>query len=98
MNNTPNKSRIVATIEVAQMPESENERYINRYLAPHEVNSNTKVYIYPEVHATLSRMVRAMGIPGVSIGSYASEIILDHIAKHHAVMRGIFDDKCKELF
>lgn len=97
MNDTT-KLRIVATIEVAHIPESESERYVGRYLTPHEVRSNTKVYIYPEVHAALSRMVKAMGKSGVSIGSYASEIILDHIAKHHAVMRNIFDNNCKDLF
>ncbi len=95
---TKNNSRIVATIEVTQIPEKENERYIERFLSPHEVKSNAKAYLYPEVHATLSKMVKAMGVGGVSIGSYASEIILDHIARHHAVMRSVFGEKCKDLF
>ena len=92
------QSRIVATIEVAQIPDDETTRYVERFLSPHEVKSNAKAYLYPEVHATLSKMVRAMGISGVSIGSYASEIILDHIAKHHTVMQGIYAKNIKDLF
>lgn len=92
------QSRIVATIEVAQIPDDETTRYVERFLSPHEVKSNAKAYLYPEVHATLSKMVRAMGISGVSIGSYASEIILDHIAKHHTVMQGIYTKNIKDLF
>ncbi len=92
------QSRIVATIEVAQIPNDETTRYVERFLSPHEVKSNAKAYLYPEVHATLSKMVRAMGISGVSIGSYASEIILDHIAKHHTVMQGIYAKNTKDLF
>lgn len=92
------QSRIVATIEVAQIPNDETTRYVERFLSPHEVKSNAKAYLYPEVHATLSKMVRAMGISGVSIGSYASEIILDHIAKHHTVMQGIYAKNIKDLF
>lgn len=92
------QSRIVATIEVAQIPDDETTRYVERFLSPHEVKSNAKAYLYPEVHATLSKMVRAMGISGVSIGSYASEIILDHIAKQHSVMRSVFGQNCKDLF
>lgn len=92
------KSRIVATIEVAQVPNKESERYIERFLSPHTLMSNKKVYLYPEVHAALSRMVKGLDIPGVSIGSYASEIILDHIARHHPVMQGIFKQGTKDLF
>lgn len=95
-NNT--KSRIITQIEVAQISDSECGRYAERFLTPHTVISNKKIYVYPEVHAALSRMVKSMCAPGVSIGSYASEIILDHIAKHHSVMRSVFGQNCKDLF
>ena len=42
--------------------------------------------------------MKSMCAPGVSIGSYASEIILDHIAKHHTVMQGIYTKNIKDLF
>lgn len=92
------KSRIVATIEATEIPNKDSERYIERFLTPHTLMSNKKVYIYPEVHALLSRMVKGLDISGVSIGSYASEIILDHIAWHHPVIQGIFNHGTKDLF
>lgn len=97
MSNT-HKSRIVTTIEVTQIPDGEEERYIKRYLSPSLVNSNKKVYLYPEVHATLSKMIRNLGKKGVSIGAYASEIILDHIAQNHAVMNSVYERNHKKLF
>ncbi len=97
MSNTE-KSRIAATIEAAEIPSKESRSYIERFLSPHALLSNRKVYLYPEVHALLSRMVKGLDIPGVSIGSYASEIILDHIARHHPVMQSIFKHSTKDLF
>lgn len=93
-----NKSRIVTTIEVTEIPDSAEEHYIERFLSPHEVKSNSKAYLYPEVHAALSRLVRAINRRGVSIGSYASEIILEHIARNNVVMRSVYDHNHKDLF
>lgn len=95
---TKNKSRIVTTIEVAEIPDGAEERYIERFLSPHEVRSQNKTYLYPEVHAALSRMVRAINKSGVSISSYASEIILEHIARNNAVMRSVYNQNHKDLF
>ena len=92
------QSRVVTTIEVAEIPDGAEERYIERFLSPHILMSNRKVYIYPEVHAVLSRMVRSLGTKGVSIGSYASEILLDHFANHQSVMQGVFDTNKEPLF
>lgn len=97
------KSHIVA-ITVTEPSEVElraseaRDKYISRFLSPHEVQSNKKAYLYPEVHAVLSRMVRSLGTKGVSIGSYASEILLDHFANHQSVMQGVFDTNKEPLF
>ncbi|MFV9805704.1 DUF3408 domain-containing protein [Phocaeicola vulgatus] len=74
------------------------DKYLSQFLSPHEVRSNTKAYLYPEVHAVLSRMVKALGKSGVSIGSYASEILLDHFAHHRSVMQSVFDAEKEPLF
>lgn len=97
------KSHIV-TIAVTEPSEVElraseaKEKYISQFLSPHEVRSNTKAYLYPEVHAVLSRMVKSLGAAGVSIGSYASEILLDHFAHHQSVMQSVFDSNKTPLF
>ncbi len=43
-------------------------------------------------------MVKGLDRPGVSIGSYASEIILEHIARNNAVMRSVHERNHKDLF
>lgn len=97
------KSRSIVTIEVTAPSEvalrasEARDRYVSQFLSPHEVRSNTKAYLYPEVHAVLSRMVKALGKSGVSIGSYASEILLDHFA-HRSVMQSVFDNGKEPLF
>ena len=92
------KARIVTTIEVTEIPDGAEERYIERFLSPHTLMLNRKVYIYPEVHAALSRMVKGLDRHGVSIASYASEIILEHIARNNAVMRSVHERNRKDLF
>ena len=57
------QSRVVTTIEVADAE----ERYIERFLSPHILMSNRKVYIYPEVHAALSRMVKGLDLSLIHI-------------------------------
>lgn len=100
---TKSQSHIV-TIEVTAPSEIElraseaRDKYVSQFLSPHEVRSNTKAYLYPEVHAVLSRMVKALGKSGVSIGSYASEILLDHFAHHWSVMQSVFDAGKEPLF
>ncbi len=100
---TKSNSRIV-TIEVTEPSEVElraseaREKYLGQFLSPHEVNSSRKAYLYPEVHAVLSRMVKNLGVKGVSIGSYASEILLDHFAHHQSVMQSVFDSNNENLF
>lgn len=100
---TKSQSHIV-TIEVTTPSEIElraseaRDKYVSQFLSPHEVRSNTKAYLYPEVHAVLSRMVKALGKSGVSIGSYASEILLDHFAHHRSVMQSVFDAGKEPLF
>lgn len=100
---TKSQSHIV-TIEVTAPSEIElraseaRDKYVSQFLSPHEVRSNTKAYLYPEVHAVLSRMVKALGNSGVSIGSYASEILLDHFAHHRSVMQSVFDAGKEPLF
>ena len=94
----------VVTIEVTSHSEVElraseaRDKYVSQFLSPHEVRSNTKAYLYPEVHAVLSRMVKNLGINGVSIGSYASEILLDHFAHNRSVMQSVFDAGKEPLF
>ena len=43
-------------------------------------------------------MVKNLGVKGVSIGSYASEILLDHFAHHQSVMQSVFDSNNENLF
>lgn len=94
----------VVTIEVTAPSEVElraseaRDKYVSQFLSPHEVRSNTKAYLYPEVHAILSRMVRTVGNNGVSIGSYASEILLDHFAHNRSVMQSVYDSGKETLF
>lgn len=94
----------IVTIEVTAPSEVElraseaRDMYMSQFLSPREVRSNTKAYLYPEVHAVLSRMVKALGKSGVSIGSYASEILLDHFAHHRSVMQSVFDAGKEPLF
>lgn len=35
---------------------------------------------------------------GMSIGSYVSEIILDHFANNREVMEGLYDENSQSLF
>lgn len=48
--------------------------------------------------ATGSGVIKGLDRPGVSIGSYASEIILEHIARNNAVMRSVHERNHKDLF
>lgn len=89
---------VTAPSEVEMRASEARDKYMSQFLSPHEVRSNTKAYLYPEVHAVLSRMVKALGKSGVSIGSYASEILLDHFAHHRSVMQSVFDGEKEPLF
>ncbi len=84
--------------EVKQRASEAKERYITQFLSPHAVKSGAKAYLYPEVHAVLSRMIKTLGKSGVSIGSYVSEILLDHFAHHQSVMQSVFDSNNENLF
>ncbi len=100
---TKTKSHIVTIAvtepsEVEQRASEAREKYISQFLTPHTVKSGTKAYIYPEVHAVLSRMIKTLGKNGVSIGSYVSEILLDHFAHHQSVMQSVFDSNNEDLF
>lgn len=86
----------VADIEVRAA--EERKRYAAKFLKPGIICSNTKVYIYPEVHAILSRMADRFRKSGMSIGSYVSEIILDHFANNREVMEGLYDENRQSLF
>lgn len=86
----------VADIEVRAA--EERKRYAAKFLKPGIICSNTKVYIYPEVHAVLSRMADRFRKSGMSIGSYVSEIILDHFANNREVMEGLYDENSQSLF
>ena len=74
------------------------ERYIERFLSPHILMSNRKVYIYPEVHAALSRMVKGLDRPECQSDPMPPEIILEHIARNNAVMRSVHERNHKDLF
>ena len=76
----------------------ERRRYAAKFLKPVILRSNTKVYIYPEVHAILSRMAEKFRDSGTSIGSYVSEILLDHFANNREVMEALYNENCKSLF
>lgn len=76
----------------------ERRKYAATFLRPGIVRSNTKVYIYPEVHAVLSRMAERFRDTGASIGSYVSEILLDHFANNREVMEGLYDENSQPLF
>lgn len=76
----------------------ERRKYAAKFLRPGIVRSNTKVYIYPEVHAVLSRMADRFRDSGTSISSYVSEIILDHFANNREVMEGLYDENSQSLF
>ena len=76
----------------------ERRKYTAKFLRPGIVRSNTKVYIYPEVHAVLSRMADRFRDSGTSISSYVSEIILDHFANNREVMEGLYNENSQPLF
>lgn len=86
----------VADIDVRAA--EERRKYAAKFLRPCIVRSNTKVYIYPEVHAVLSRMADRFRDTGASIGSYVSEILLDHFANNREVMEGLYDENSRSLF
>lgn len=97
------KSPIV-TINVNQVADidvraaEERKKYAAKFLKAGIVRSNSKVYIYPEVHAVLSRMADRFRDTGASIGSYVSEILLDHFANNREVMEGLYDENSQPLF
>ena len=76
----------------------ERRKYTAKFLRPGIVRSNTKVYIYPEVHAVLSRMADRFRDSGTSISSDVSEIILDHFANNREVMEGLYNENSQPLF
>ena len=76
----------------------ERRKYTAKFLRPGIVRSNTKVYIYPEVHAVLSRMADRFRDSGTSISSYVSEIILEHFANNREVMEGLYNENSQPLF
>ncbi len=86
----------VADIDVSTA--EERRKYAANFLRPCIVRSNTKVYIYPEVHAVLSRMADRFRDTGASISSYVSEILLDHFANNREVMEGLYDENSQSLF
>ncbi len=86
----------VADIDVRAA--EERRKYAAKFLRPCIVRSNAKVYIYPEVHAVLSRMADRFRDTGASIGSYVSEILLDHFANNREVMEGLYDENSRSLF
>lgn len=86
----------VADIDVRAA--EERKKYAAKFLKPGTIRSNSKVYIYPEVHAILSRMADRFRDSGTSIGSYVSEILLDHFANNREVMEGLYDENSQPLF
>lgn len=72
--------------------------YIEKYLTRSNDFATTRTYIRPELHAILSKMVKANAATGATIGGYLSEIVLDHFAKNADLMKRIFEDSREELF
>lgn len=77
---------------------SERDKYTKTYLSPMEICSNSKVYIPSDLHASLRRLVKTVAIPGVSLSSYVTSILVEHIRENANVMLGVYDDNQQELF
>lgn len=77
---------------------SEKDKYIEKFLSPMEICSNTKVHIPSDLHATLQRLVKTMAISGVSLSSYVTSIIIEHVRENAVAMKGVYDDNTQELF
>lgn len=72
--------------------------YIEKFLTRSNDFASTRTYIRPELHAILSKMVKANSASGATIGGYLSEIVLDHFAKNADLMKRIFENSREELF
>lgn len=91
----------VQVISGGAMPpcgKSEKEKYTEKFLSPMEICSNSKVYIPSDLHATFQRLVKTMAAPGVSLSSYITSILVEHIRDNAIAMKGIYDDNQQELF
>ncbi len=98
-NNAP-----IVTIQVISggtLPpcgKSERDKYTEKFLTPMEICSNSKVYIPSDLHATLQRLVKTVAIPGVSLSSFVTSIIIEHIRENASAMKGVYDENLQELF
>lgn len=86
------------TAEIAVSPaDPAQTAYIEKYLT-RKGSATAKTYVYPQIHAILSKMVKASSASGATIGGYLSEIVLDHFRKNGELMQSIFDDNKQSLF
>ncbi len=98
-----NKKQSVTISFVSGSPVSPCDRdamrnYTERFLSPAEIRSNSKVYIPPEIHGALRRLVKTANIPGVSLSSYVTAILSAHIEDNAPVMQAVYDDSIEDLF
>lgn len=84
------------TTEATQEDASE-AAYVEKFLT-RKGTASCKTYIYPEVHAIVSRLVKACPDSGATIGCYISEVLIDHFRNNRDLMQSIFTRNKSSLF
>lgn len=97
-NNSTVTIQVISGGPLPPCGNSEKEKYKKKYLSPMETCSNSKVYIPSDLHATFQRLVKTVAIPGVSLSSYITSILIEHIRENATAMKGVYDDNFQELF
>lgn len=98
-NNNPTVTiQVISGGSLPPCGKSEKDKNTEKFLSPMEICSNSKVYIPSGLHATLQRLIKTVDIPGVSLSSYVTSIITEHIRENATAMKGVYDDNLQELF
>ena len=102
MKNATHKLTIKVTPDSVeaemQATDPEQAAYIEKYLSGSNDFATRRTYIQPQLHDTLTKMVKVLAPHGATIGSYLSAIVLDHFAKNADLMKRIFEDSREDLF
>ena len=74
------------------------KNYQERFMSSNRINSNNRVHVSPEIFAIIERLVSAVGKDKVSMGSYVTEIIREHLERYKESVHTIYLTNTQPLF
>lgn len=74
------------------------KKYQERFMSSNRTNSNNRIFIAEDVFKTVQRLVAAVGKDKVSMGSYVTEIIREHLERNKESVSTIYLTNTQPLF